>query len=244
MNKKDAKIYCNWLLWRAECVHDLGDPSRTAKAGLKLAHSFRVADHAEAISKSLDDDEDTVRLAYVCGLLHDAGRFPQVEKYDTFWDEKSIDHGAAGAAEIREAGLPDPWIDILTFVSKYHNRYALEGGDGIKEKMLKIARDADKLDIFGVNFHYHTDEDLTGDISEEFLSHMRSGKCVPYSIDAPPVEHQTLPFSWIFDINYPYSINTIREKDLFGKTRSYLPHSTRIDEVYTIAMAELERRSR
>ena len=67
-----------------------------AKVALKISHTYRVAALCERIAKSLALPAGEVDLAWLCGLLHDVGRFEQLRLYGTFDDAKSMDHAAAG----------------------------------------------------------------------------------------------------------------------------------------------------
>ena len=59
----------------------------------KYNHSFRVQKQAEEICKSLKLNNDDTYLASNIALLHDIARFRQWEKYKTFKDGDSFDHG-------------------------------------------------------------------------------------------------------------------------------------------------------
>ena len=62
------------------------------KVKLKIDHTYRVAALCERIANSLSLPPQDVDLAWLCGLLHDVGRFEQLRRYGTFIDAKSIDH--------------------------------------------------------------------------------------------------------------------------------------------------------
>lgn len=63
---------------------------------LKIDHTLRVAELCERISASLGLPAEDVDVAWLCGLLHDIGRFEQVRRYDTFSDAASVSHAALG----------------------------------------------------------------------------------------------------------------------------------------------------
>ena len=69
------------------------------KIALKVEHTWRVADLAEKIARSLLEgaSPEYVDLAWLLGLLHDVGRFEQVRRYGTFNDAASTSHAALGA---------------------------------------------------------------------------------------------------------------------------------------------------
>jgi len=63
---------------------------------LKLQHSLRVADEAREIATDLEWAESDVVLGEAIGLFHDVGRFLQYQKYQTYYDPKSVNHGCLG----------------------------------------------------------------------------------------------------------------------------------------------------
>lgn len=66
------------------------------KIKLKIDHTYRVAALCERIAKSLGMSEEDVDLAWLCGMLHDIGRFEQIRNFQTFKDADSIDHAHYG----------------------------------------------------------------------------------------------------------------------------------------------------
>jgi len=66
------------------------------KIKLKYYHSYRVMQLCREIAESEKLNEEDTYLATVIGLLHDYARFEQWDKYKTFSDINSIDHGDLG----------------------------------------------------------------------------------------------------------------------------------------------------
>lgn len=120
----------------------------------KKMHSIRVMDLSRKIAQSIDMSQEQIGLAELIGLLHDLGRFEQFTKYNTFSDNRSIDHGDFAVeilkkdAYIRNYIKTDIYDDTIYTSIKNHNKFQVE--DGLteeKEIFCKIIRDADKLDI-------------------------------------------------------------------------------------------------
>ena len=127
---------------------------KNKKIKLKYRHSLLVSKLCNEIGKSLGLDAEKLELATLIGLLHDIGRFEQHQKYKTFVDSKSEDHGQLGARILFENDLirdfiKDPKYDeIIRLTLIYHNDYMLpEGLDPETKIFCQIVRDADKLDI-------------------------------------------------------------------------------------------------
>mgnify|MGYP000398611567 CR=1 FL=1 len=76
------------------------------RAHCQKQHSRNVAHAAELIAGRCDKmDSDK---AFVCGLLHDIGRFEQLRRWDTFSDARSTNHAKLGAEVLfsQLAGTP------------------------------------------------------------------------------------------------------------------------------------------
>ena len=86
-------------------AYDSSDP----KVKLKIDHTYRVADLADKIARSIGLDEEDVDLAWLLGILHDIGRFEQLSRYHTFNDRRSVDH-AKLRADLLHEGLGDIFV--------------------------------------------------------------------------------------------------------------------------------------
>ena len=134
--------------------YDAADP----KVRLKIEHTYRVAELCERIARSEGWGADETLLAWLCGLLHDVGRFEQLRRYGTFDDRRSIDHARAGAEVLFEAGgirayLEDGCEDELLHTAvAWHSAYRLpETLDRRTRAFCDLLRDADKVDILRAN---------------------------------------------------------------------------------------------
>ena len=128
------------------------------KVRLKIDHTYRVAALCGRIARAQGLDVPGIELAWLCGLLHDVGRFEQLRRYGTFNDAASIDHAACSVQVLFDEGhirdyLPDPDQDaLLRTAVACHSAYRLPGGlDARTLLYCNILRDADKIDILRVN---------------------------------------------------------------------------------------------
>lgn len=218
------------------------------KIALKIAHTYRTAQMAEEIAKSIDLDEENVDLAWLIGLLHDIGRFEQLRIYDTFNDSQSIDHGDFGVKILFQDGLIRDFIektqydDIIYEAVKNHNKYKI--AEGLTEEELvhaKIIRDADKTDIFKIHVEdlennkcvlYDMDElkkqKITPKILDQFLEHQSiNGKNMQNELD-----HFILIISFIYDYNYTRGLEIIKEKQ-------YIERIIKVPESYGVAEEQI-----
>ena len=77
---------------------------------LKRRHTLRVMGLSEKIAEKINLSTEEVELAKLCGLLHDIGRFTQIQDFNTYNDLISLDHGDLGAEILKK----DNYIDKFT----------------------------------------------------------------------------------------------------------------------------------
>lgn len=148
-------------------AYDPADP----KIALKVEHTYRVAGLAEGIAADEGLAAEDIDLAWLCGLLHDIGRFEQVRRYGTFSDARSESHAALGVHVLLDEGRLWDFVDreegdgqcagglepaegaaalsrFIATVVGTHSDYRLhEGLDARTRMFCNILRDADKVDI-------------------------------------------------------------------------------------------------
>ena len=72
------------------------------KIKLKIDHTYRVAGLCAKIAVEAKADP---KLSWLCGMLHDIGRFEQVRRYNTFVDAESVDHASLSCELLFQDGL-------------------------------------------------------------------------------------------------------------------------------------------
>ena len=196
------------------------------KIKLKIDHTYRVADLAETIAKDVNAGED---IAWLCGMLHDIGRFEQIKRYNTFSDALSVDHALFGADILFTDGLikevcPDLDEDEMRILEKAirnHSAYRIEAGLSREELIYSnILRDADKIDIFRVNcdtpmediYNVTTDELRASPVSEEVKECFRNRTAVLRSLKKYPADYVVGHICLIFELVYPVSLTIAREQ--------------------------------
>lgn len=70
--------------------YDITNP----RIALKAAHTYRVARLCDQIARDAGFTDAGADLAWLCGLLHDLGRFEQLRRWNTFTDGDSASHAA------------------------------------------------------------------------------------------------------------------------------------------------------
>ncbi|AKJ65097.1 HD domain-containing protein [Kiritimatiella glycovorans] len=223
---------------------------------LKEQHSCRVAAHARRIAEREGWAERNCTIGEAAGWLHDTGRFDQINRYGTFRDKESVNHGEHGFRVLSELawftncaggnGLRALLLDAV----RYHNRREIPAHvpDGHRP-ILHLVRDADKLDNFGV--HYRAITSGEADRYPELLLHAGPGhpptpealeallrrETVDYGHVHSRTDMVLLHLSWLYDLHYPSSLRHAREEGVVDRVRALLPDDPDIEE----AIREAER---
>lgn len=183
----------------------------------KFHHSFRVMEFAIDIAKSIKLKEEDIEIVSISALLHDVSRFEQWQKYKTYNDIDSFDHGDRSVEIIEElkllSKLDDDKKQIILKSVKNHNKYVIE--DGLNEKELlvsKIVRDADKLDIIKEQCNMLTEE--IDNIDDEIIKYIEEEKLVDNKLINKEYKHLIRMISFIFDLNYTYSFKYLYDNNI------------------------------
>lgn len=220
---------------------------------LKLQHSLRVADEARGIATDLGWAESEVVLAETVGLFHDVGRFLQYQKYQTYYDPKSVNHGCLGFQILRDSD----WLNLAAADEKtiilesvrLHNVHSLPVDLSAElKKFVDLVRDADKLDIYHVvNSAFDKDNlkdnpgimwNMPRDFSPDsiILKDLRDHRQASYLDVKSQADFCLLQLCWIYDLNYQPAIRRIHERNIVEKLAGRLPEN----EVLTRAICELK----
>lgn len=216
---------------RAEALRALADyvaayDPTNPRIALKVAHTYRVAELCARIAPAEAD------LLWLCGLVHDIGRFEQVRRYDTFNDAASVSHAQLGAQILFEAeGGSAPLIRafatddaddaIIRTAVATHSDYRLPPGLDERTAMAcDVVRDADKIDIIRVNCThplqhiYGVDDEamraseLTDEVVRTFYEH----RTVPRGIRRHPADILVSHLCFAWELVFPASVAILREQ--------------------------------
>lgn len=206
---------------------------------LKEEHTFRVCENVLRITSSEGVSGELGDLAWLSGLFHDLGRFPQYRQYRTFKDSVSVNHGLL-SSQIVEAAVQDlatRQIQTLVDVLRFHNAYQIPPELDEPERLfcLKVLRDADKIDIWKVVVDYYTSD---GDdrpsalglgfpdeptYSETAISGIFEKRLLRLSDIRTLNDFKMLQLSWVFDLNFRESFRIFHERGFLEKIGGFLP---------------------
>lgn len=132
------------------------------RIALKIEHTYHVAEACDAVAREQNWSTEDIDLAWLCGLLHDMGRFEQLRRWDTFKDAESMSHAALGVevlfgenpadapatTSIRDFIETDEYDELIHASIAYHSDFRLpEKLDERARRFCDIVRDGDKVDI-------------------------------------------------------------------------------------------------
>ena len=214
----------------------------------KYYHSYRVQKYSEKISDMLNLGLKDKKLASDIGLLHDIGRFHQLEKYNSFCDKK-FDHADYGAKILFEDNLLLNYdinkcdYEIVKKAIRNHNKYQIE--DGLNERELffaKLVRDADKIDILNAFSSIRVleicecDEEISPSVREEFFNNI-----TVRNVNVKNKNDKIISMlAFLFDINFEVSYRIIKEEDFINKFYDAIKHKEIFKEYFDYANKYLD----
>ncbi len=215
---------------------------------IKIVHTKHVCDNIKILAQEMNWNGADFYKAIATGLLHDIGRFPQYKKHGTFSDAQSFNHGALGVEVIRKH-------EILSNIEKtekqqiikavaLHNVFSLPNNLNHETlKLTRLIRDADKLDIYRVMIElyegttpgktsfitHHLPND--GHVSTDLIKNIENGQLIDIRNVKTLNDMKLLQISWIFDLNFPISLNLVRERNYIEAILSSMPQSIKLERV-------------
>ena len=238
--------------------HRDADALLPAPLELKYRHSLRVANNARRIARGLELAPTEILLAFECGLAHDVGRFPQYQRYGSYRDATTVDHGELGCRILESEGLPahfdtSDW-DRMALAVTFHNRKATDIPEILcdgKSLLLKIIRDADKLDIMdlvlqsvardgfselpGMLPHIRQGRELTPGVMAEVLD----TKAVAMSSLVTVTDFLVMLASWFYDLNYAPARALAASRNIIQRLEQELPDTDVVHNLFADIKARL-----
>lgn len=140
-----------FVLMAQEYAERLGE--RREHIVLKRDHCLRV--HALAARIVARESISPPGPYLAAALVHDIGRFSQFERFGTYRDDQSVDHGEEGAVFLRGGDFLEtldlPVRECVIEAVRLHNKREIPAGlDPLTRSLCNVVRDADKLDIVPV----------------------------------------------------------------------------------------------
>ena len=210
--------------------------ARDPKVKLKIDHTYRVAGLCARIAAAQGLDAGAVDLAWLCGLLHDVGRFEQLRQYGTFNDAISIDHAACSARVLFEEGhirdylADDSEDELLRTAVTWHSAYRLPDGLNRRTRLYcDLLRDADKIDILRVNVETPLEEiynvttrelrsaAITQEVEQAFYEH----HTVLRALKRTPADNVVGHISLVYGLVFAESRRIVKEQGWLDKLMAF-----------------------
>lgn len=226
------------------------------KVKLKIDHTYRVAALCDRIAASLALPRSEVDLAWLCGLLHDVGRFEQLQQYGTFNDAQSIDHAAMSAKVLFEEGHIREYLDeaaedaLLQTAVAWHSAYRLPDDlDDRTRQFCQILRDADKVDILRVNvevpmeeiYNVSTQALRQSPVSPAVVQAFYEHHCVLRSLKQYPADNAVGHASLVFELCYPESLRAVAQQGWLWKLLAFPTDNAETSETFAALRSEMQR---
>lgn len=205
------------------------------RIALKIEHTYHVARACDAVAREQGWSPQDIDLAWLCGLLHDMGRFEQLRRWDTFKDAESMSHAALGVevlfgenpadapatTSIRDFIEADEYDKLIHASIAYHSDFRLpEELDERTRRFCDIVRDGDKVDIMRTIADSTVDTILKVDEKTFLASHFSSPtlaafderRCVSRDEREEPADFLVGLICFMFELVYPASRALAREQ--------------------------------
>ena len=142
-------------------AYDAANP----RIALKIEHTYHVAEACDAVAREQSWSTEDIDLAWLCGLLHDMGRFEQLRRWDTFKDAESMSHAALGVevlfgespddapatTSIRDFIETDEYDELIRASIAYHSDFRLPAQlDERMRRFCDIVRDGINDELYAV----------------------------------------------------------------------------------------------
>ncbi|AQQ08928.1 putative domain HDIG [Sedimentisphaera cyanobacteriorum] len=220
------------------------------KTRLKHIHTYKVAEIIRGLAEKLGLDNQQILLAEAIGLLHDIGRFRQIQLYRTFQDRDSESHSLLGVKVIKELGVLDgieqEKREIILESVKHHSDMDVRLSPGLPaltDIYVRLIRDADKLDICRVikethkkliNSNYSENflvtlgisrSEVTDDYTEDVLQDVIQRRQADYNKVQTLTDRKLLQLCWVYDLNFRQTLELMVDEGYLQFFFDILPHT-------------------
>lgn len=247
MDQKQLEDLKQWFTAFVAPFYTDGDDFLNENLKLKECHTHRVCDEMRQLTAALRLDDEDARLAEAIALLHDVGRFPQLQKYRTYKDHESENHCLLGVKVLQEAGVleridPDERAIILTSI-EFHGAKELPELDTHTALFAKLIRDADKIDIFNLlvenyrilaetpeKFPWKVEFPDTDECNPEIIDAIMNRQLISYTKIKTINDAKLLQLGWVYDIYFDCSLKQIYDRGYLHGIIELLPKTEQVEQ--------------
>ena len=225
---------------------------------LKIDHSLRVFENARTIIEHNTIGSQLGDAAMLAALFHDIGRFPQYQKYRTFNDKKSVNHGHLGVNVLKKLkilrDLPGECQQYVLSAIALHNKNKIPGHVSPSLQIIcNILRDSDKLDIFKVMVEHFSRVDNDPSVALEAIPHPDNysrqmydnvyyGRPCLYEDIYWTNDFKLILANWSYHLNFSISYTIFHDSGLFELIFKHLPRKDEFNVLKKKLQAVIEER--
>jgi hypothetical protein len=223
-------------------------PENNSTIRLKEKHTEHVCENMILLGKAFGLSDEEMLLIETMALFHDVGRFKQYAVYGTFKDADSENHALLGLRELATHYVLDvctkeekKWI---TKAIANHNAITIPKKENGKSLFfIRLLRDADKLDIWRVFIDYYNTRNKQPNpvvdfglpdepfFSPQVLSAFSEERFVLFKDLRTVNDFKLLLLSWVFDLNFSFSVQLVKDRGYIEKIEAILPDSQETKKV-------------
>ena len=190
------------------------------KVRLKIAHTYRVVNLAKDMSQRLGLTEEESQLMILIALLHDIGRFKQIEVQNSFLDD-DFDHAFYGVRylfkedHIKEYTLNSYNYAIIAKAIYFHNKHVKELPKFPKntDLFVKLIRDIDKIDIVNTQTQEYQIYFAKDDVPQSYYQAFFKKESIKRWGKRNPSKSFLTTCAFVYDLNFQESYELLEQLD-------------------------------
>ena len=246
MTRDDLKHLKTWFTEYVSVFYS-DEPDYNHLIRLKEEHTIRVCRNIAMLGKELGLSDQDMVLAETIALFHDIGRFKQYKTYRTFNDFVSENHARLGLRQMAIHGVLSACTTaekrLITRAIAYHNAAVLPANEDDNTLFfMRLIRDADKLDIWKLFIDYYNEREKNHSsavelglpdepiYSQRVIKSLKQRRFVRMQDLKTLNDFKLLQISWVFDLNFVPSFQTVQSRKYIEKLEETLPKSKEIKE--------------
>jgi putative nucleotidyltransferase with HDIG domain len=258
MEQRDLALYKIWF--SDYCKSFYSEQAEDQKnISLKEQHTHNVCENIVKIAEAESVTSGDIVLAETVALFHDIGRFQQYAEYKTFKDSISVNHATLGVKILSDQGifniLPEKEQELIFQAIRFHNACSIPDIQAHDSRLLlRLIRDADKLDIWRVFLEYFETPagerasaaglglpDTSG-YSQEILVCLFEKRIALLSNLKTLTDFKLLQMSWIYDINFEASLRLLEERGHMNRLFKTVPQTDEIVKATAVVRKYIHQR--
>ena len=149
-------FFCENVLNRFNAWVNLNFDLSNNKIKEKVVHTNSVLNINSKIALEANFASEDLFIAQVIAILHDCGRFPQIQKFNTFKDTAEFNHAFEGAKLLKNGLLKEmlpearKYDEIIINAVELHSSLVLPVLDSKTKMHCDLIRDADRTDLYNM----------------------------------------------------------------------------------------------